>query len=64
MNNPSLTGSDGNQVRQLLMQWARATREGRQDQVLEHHAPDVLIFDVLPPMKYESAAAYRRIWDD
>lgn len=64
MNNPSLTGTDDNQVRQLLEQWARSTREGRLDEVLEHHAPDVLIYDVLPPMKYESAAAYRRSWGD
>ena len=64
MNNPSLTATDDNQVRQLLEQWARATREGRLDEVLEHHAPDVLIYDVLPPMKYEGAAAYRRSWGD
>ena len=64
MNIPSLTGTDDDQVRQLLVQWARATREGRLDQVLEHHAPDVLIYDVLPPMKYESAAAYRCSWGD
>ena len=37
---------------------------GRQDQVLEHHAPDVVVYDVLPPVKYESAAAYRRSWGD
>ena len=64
MNNPLLTGTDDNQVRQLLALWALATREGRLDQVLEHHAPDVIIYDVPPPMKYESAAAYRRSWGD
>ena len=42
MNNPLLTGTDDNQVRQLLVRWALATREGRLDQVLEHHAPDVI----------------------
>ena len=38
--------------------------EGRQDQVLVHHGLDLLINDVLPPMKYESAAAYRLSWGD
>lgn len=64
MNRPALTGTDENQVRQLLEQWARATEESRLEKVLEHHAPNVLIYDVLPPMKYESAAAYRCSWGD
>lgn len=64
MSSPSLADTNDNQVRQLLERWARATREGRLDEVLEHHAPDVLIYDVLLPMKYESAAAYRRSWGD
>lgn len=32
--------------------------------MLANHLPDVLIYDVLAPMKYEGAAAYRRSWDD
>ena len=64
MVNPSLSGTDDNEVRKLLEQWARATRNGRLDEVLKHHSSDVLIYDVLPPMKYEGAAAYRRSWDD
>jgi ketosteroid isomerase-like protein len=48
----------------VLDQWARATREGRHDEVLANHLPGVVIFDVLPPMRYESAAEYRKSWDD
>jgi len=51
-------------IRELLEKWARATRLGRQDEVLANHAPDVTIFDVLPPLKYESADAYRKSWDE
>lgn len=58
------TADDELTIRELLMSWASATRQGRQDEVLINHAPDVLIYDVLSPMKYESAAAYRRSWDD
>ncbi len=56
--------TDETAVRQLLEAWTRATREGRQDSVLKHHSDNVLIYDVLPPLKYESAAAYRASWGE
>src|SRR5262245_1531768 len=60
---PPANRSDEEQIRDLLESWAANTRQGRQDAVLANHATDVLIFDVLPPIKYESAAAYRASWD-
>ena len=51
-------------IRAVLEQWSSATRAGRQDAVLDNHLPDVLIYDVLAPMKYEGAAAYRKSWDE
>lgn len=65
-NDRTTTSTDFDElaIRVLLESWASATREGRQDDVLSNHAADVIIYDVLPPMKYESAAAYRRSWDD
>ena len=57
-------GAAETEVRALLDEWARATRENRQDEVLKNHASDLVIFDVLPPMKYESAESYRRSWGD
>ncbi len=56
--------ADAAQVRLLLQQWATATRNGQLNDVLANHLPDVLIYDVLAPMKYEGAAAYRQSWDD
>ena len=50
-------------IRQLLEEWTRVTREGPQDDVLKNHSDNVLIYDVLPPLKYESAATYRASWD-
>jgi ketosteroid isomerase-like protein len=50
------------QVRSVLETWAKATRQNRKDEVLKNHVPDLVIFDVLAPMKYESAAAYRASW--
>lgn len=51
-------------IRALLEQWAEATRLNKREEVLTHHNPNVVIYDVLPPMKYESAAAYRASWDE
>ena len=52
------------EVRNVLEEWAMATRQGRIDQVLNNHAANLVIFDVLPPMKYESAESYRSSWDE
>jgi uncharacterized protein (TIGR02246 family) len=60
----SNTPVDEARIRALLDRWSEATRTGRQDAVLANHLPDVLIYDVLAPMKYEGAAAYRRSWDE
>lgn len=59
-----MIAADEAEVSVLLEAWAAATREGRRDDILANHLPDVLIYDVLAPMKYEGAAAYRQSWDD
>ncbi len=51
-------------IREVLDAWARATREGRHDEVLANHLGESVIFDVLPPLRYDTAAAYRKSWDD
>jgi len=52
------------QIRIILESWANNTRLGKQDAILENHSKDLVIFDVLPPMMYCSADAYRESWDD
>jgi ketosteroid isomerase-like protein len=64
MNTPSTSSPGQEQVREILEQWAKATRTNLHDEILKNHAPDVVIYDVLPPMKYEGTDAYRRSWDD
>ncbi len=46
---------DERAIQTLLDDWTRATREGRSDDVLSGHAADVVIYDVLPPLRYTSA---------
>ena len=64
MNEQSDAGSNEEKIRRILQQWATATRNGKRDTVLVNHHPNVLIYDVLSPMKYEGADAYRRSWDE
>jgi ketosteroid isomerase-like protein len=51
-------------VRAVLESWAKATRENRKDDILKNHAPELVIFDALPPLRYDSAASYRASWGD
>jgi ketosteroid isomerase-like protein len=64
MSHLTTNSADEEQVRDIILQWALATREDRRNEVLANHLPNVLIYDVLPPMKYESAEAYRASWDE
>lgn len=59
-----MTTTADSEVRTVLEAWAAATRQGRRDEILKHHSAGLVIFDVLPPMKYESAESYRRSWDE
>lgn len=61
MNTASHTQLKEQHIRTLLERWATTTRRG---EVLVNHSPNVLIYDVLPPMKYEGAEAYRKSWGD
>lgn len=56
--------ADNEQVRERLQSWASATRAGKRSEILKNHHPDVLIFDVLQPMLYKGAEAYRASWDE
>jgi ketosteroid isomerase-like protein len=48
----------------VLESWAKATRENHKDEILKNHETDLVIFDVLPPLRYESANSYCKSWGD
>jgi ketosteroid isomerase-like protein len=50
-------------VADLLHAWADRTAHGQLDAILCDHAPDAVIFDVLPPLGHDGTAAYRATWD-
>lgn len=51
-------------IGEVLDQWASATRDGREEEVLANHLEELVIFDVLAPLQYTSAAQYRASWAD
>jgi uncharacterized protein (TIGR02246 family) len=47
------------QIRSLMDDWVRAVRAKDADWLISHHAPDVMMFDVVNPLRYAGADATR-----
>ena len=50
------------QILDLIERWARAVRAKDIEGVLAHHADDIVMFDVPPPVVVEGLGAYRETW--
>lgn len=61
-NTGSVT-ADTSAIRDLIERWARAVREHDYDAILADHDPDIVMFDVPPPIRSDGIDAYRRTWD-
>ena len=55
--------SDEAQIRQLVDSWVQALRAKDVNGVMSHYAPDILVFDLAPPLQYRGADAYRKNWE-
>lgn len=56
-------GSDEQQIRTLIEQWAEAVHRGDLEGVLVDHADDIVMFDVPPPHDgVRGIDAYRETW--
>jgi len=53
-----------NQVRDMIERWAAGVRARDVDAVLSRHAPELLMFDVVGPVRLQGLDAYRRTWLD
>jgi ketosteroid isomerase-like protein len=51
-------------LRRLLDAWAEAVRRRDLEGVLAHHAADMILYDVVPPLRSIGLEAYRRSWAD
>jgi len=51
-------------VRALEAQFIAAASAKDVDAIMKVYAPDVFVFDVVPPRQYVGAAAYRKDWEE
>lgn len=55
--------NDEAEVRRLIEEWAAAVRRKDLAGILRNHSPDMLMFDVPPPLQSKGLDAYKRTWD-
>ena len=61
-NNITKPNENEIQVRQLVENWAQAVRDGDLQNILAHHADDIVMFDVPKPFQSVGIEAYRETW--
>ena len=54
--------SDQAEIRQLIDRWAKSLRSKNVNAVMSHYAPDIVAFDLAPPLQYRGADTYRKNW--
>jgi uncharacterized protein (TIGR02246 family) len=50
-------------IRNLVEKWAKAVRRKDLKGILANHSPDMLMFDVPPPLQSKGIRAYKKTWD-
>jgi ketosteroid isomerase-like protein len=56
--------TDDVQIRARLDDWTKAVRAKDVEAVMSHYAPDIVLFDLAPPLHYAGAVACRKNWAD
>lgn len=51
------------QIRELIEAWAKSVRARDIDGIIAHHAHDILLFDVPPPVRLCGIDEYRKSWE-
>lgn len=51
------------QIRRLIANWENAAREKDIDALMAFYAPDVVAFDVIPPLRFVGEEDYRKDWE-
>jgi uncharacterized protein (TIGR02246 family) len=50
------------QIRARLDDWAKSVHAKNVEAVMSHYAPDILLFDLVPPLQYRGAGDCRKNW--
>ena len=51
-------------IQNLTDSWVKGVRAKDVDGVMSHYAPDILLFDLTPPLQYAGGDAYRKNWEE
>ena len=51
-------------IRQLADNWAKAIRAKDINAIMSHYTPDILVFDLAPPLQYVGIDAYRKNFEE
>jgi uncharacterized protein (TIGR02246 family) len=60
---PELANIEENRIRALLETWADAVRRHDIPAILAHHEPDIVMFDLPPPLQCKGIEAYEKTWE-
>ena len=63
MSSSAIMTKDESQIRELLENWVQAVRSRDLQGILKQHAPEILLFDVPPPVQSKGIDAYRQSWE-
>jgi len=64
MTSGASKASNEAQIRKLIDNWVKAVRAKDVNGVMSNYAPDILLFDLAPPLLYRGADAYRKNWEE
>lgn len=56
-------GTEETRIRALIEAWAAAVRRHDLPAILAHHEPDMVMFDLPPPLQCRGIEAYKQTWD-
>ncbi len=57
------TGTAETEIEALIEAWTDAVRRHDLPAILAHHADDIVMFDVPPPLQSRGMAEYKKTWD-
>jgi ketosteroid isomerase-like protein len=52
------------QIRELIDRWVKALRAKDVDALMLNYEPDILLYDLAPPLLYRGAEVYRQSWQE
>jgi uncharacterized protein (TIGR02246 family) len=55
--------ADENRIKALLEDWVQAVQRHDLPAILAHHASDIVMFDLPPPLQCRGIEAYAQTWD-